>query len=187
MPESSIPDPEEDYVEPYLELAEHLVDLPDEKLPQVISISYGMNEQVLPQSYAKDVCDLFGVLGTRGVSVISAAGNNGPGVGCQSNDGKNATRFIPMFPGTCPYVTAVGATESNSPEVATNFSSGGFSNYFPRPEWQDDVLEKYLESNGDEWEGYFNREGRAYPDVAALGWGYQIMNHDEVETTGGTR
>ena len=183
----SIPDPEEEWVEPYLEFAEYLADLPDEELPQVVSISYGINEQVLPESYAKETCDTFGVLGMRGVSVISAAGNNGPGVACQTNDGKNTTRFLALFPGSCPYVTAVGATESNSPEVATNFSSGGFSEYFDRPDWQDDVIKKYLEEHGDEWEGYYNPDGRAYPDIAALGWGYQIVNHDEVETTGGTR
>ncbi len=31
-----------------------------------------------------------------------------------------------------------------TPEVAWNFSSGGFSKYFPRPSWQDTAVETYL-------------------------------------------
>ena len=173
--------------ESYLELGVHLLDLPDERLPQVISISYGTNEQVLDESYARTVCDTFGQLGTRGVSIIAAAGNLGPGVSCLANDGSNSTRFLPGFPASCPYVTAIGATEGNNPEVATNFSSGGFSLYFDRPAWQKDAVGSYLDAHGEEWEGCYNRDGRGYPDVAALGWGHQTVNHGVVETTGGTR
>ena len=174
-------------VEPYLEFASYLLDLPDDQLPRVISISYSINEQILPRSYTRQVCDIFGQLGTRGVSIITAAGNRGPGVSCMANDGSNATRFMPAFPASCPYVTTLGATEGNTPEKAINFSSGGFSDHFARPAWQNSAVGAYLKAHGDEWKGYYNAGGRAYPDVAALGWGYQILNHDVVQTTGGTR
>lgn len=187
IPDLDIPDPDEDYVEPYLSFTTHLLSLPDEDLPQVVSISYGVNEQHIPFSYANTVCDQIGELGLRGVSVITSAGNTGPGVSCLSNDGKNTTKFLPGFPQSCPYITSVGGTVDNGPETAYNYSSGGFSDYWKRPEWQSDVIDDYLEEHGDEWEGFYNKSGRAFPDVASLAWGHQIMNHDVVETTGGTR
>ena len=165
----------------------YLLSLPDKDLPQVVSISYGVNEQHVPKPYAKQVCNMFGQLGTRGVSVVVASGDFGPGYSCQSNDGKNTTKFLPGFPATCPYVTSVGGTESNSPEVAASLSGGGFSEYWSRPNWQDKTIDKYLKKYGNEWKGYYNKNGRAYPDVAALASNHQIMNHGEQETTGGTR
>ncbi|KAN0113839.1 serine protease [Russula decolorans] len=59
---------------------------------------------------------------------------------CLSNDGMNRTEFLPAFPASCPFVTAVGGTTQVNPEVAANFSGGGFSNYFARPSYQNTVL-----------------------------------------------
>jgi len=42
-------------------------------------------------------------------------------------------------------VTSVGAT-NNIDEVGTFFSGGGFSDYFPRPSYQDDAVKTYLEN-----------------------------------------
>lgn len=165
----------------------HLLDLPDDQLPQVVSISYGVNEQAVPKARAKQICNMFGLLGTRGVSVIVASGDTGPGVSCQSNDGANSTKFLPSFPATCPYVTSVGATESNGPESAKNFSSGGFSEYWPRPAWQEEAVGKYLSKHGRQWQGYYNPEGRGVPDVAAQGKAYLIINHGLVQPADGTR
>jgi tripeptidyl-peptidase-1 len=67
--------------------------------------------------------------------------------------------------------------------TAVNFSSsGGFSNYFPRPTYQDGHVETYFhrahltypyysELNVDfnTTTGIYNRIGRAYPDVSANG------------------
>lgn len=49
-------------------------DLPDDKLPHTLSISYGEDEQSVPKSYAEKVCTMFGQLGARGVSIIFASG-----------------------------------------------------------------------------------------------------------------
>lgn len=141
----------------------------------------------MPRPYAQQVCDLFGQLGTRGVSILAASGDAGPGQSCQSNNGSEAVRFLPAFPASCPWVTTVGATEGNSPEVAAALSGGGFSDYFARPAYQYDAVEAYLEKHGKEWEGYYNRSGRAFPDVAALGKNYPIFNHDVIESADGTR
>ena len=61
--------------------------------------------------------------------------------------------FNPSFPGTCPYITSVGATmvKPNAtvfePEMACMeviYSGGGFSNYFAMPEYQKDAVDYYL-------------------------------------------
>ena len=56
---------------------------------------------------------------------------------------------------SCPYVTAVGATERISPEVATNFSGGGFSRYFDTPSYQAEAVKKYVTSLGSKYEGLY--------------------------------
>lgn len=181
-------------IETWLELAEHILNLPTNKLPSVISISWGEYEQHLPKQYARQVCNKFGQIGTRGVSIIVPAGNFGVAISCQSNDGKNTTKFLPTWPSACPYVTTVGATGGNAPESvwsdgdSSPFSAGGgFSDLFPRPEYQDKTVKEYLKKYGKKWKSYFNPNGRAYPDVAALGVEFQVMVRGKVESATGTR
>jgi tripeptidyl-peptidase-1 len=82
--------------EPYLEFLQSVLKLKQKDLPQVISTSYGENEQSVPKSYALSVCNLFAQLGSRGVSVICSSGDSGVGSACISNDGKNTTKFQPQ-------------------------------------------------------------------------------------------
>ena len=112
-------------------------------------------------------CSLFAQLGARGVSVIFASGDTGVGSACETNDGKNTTRFLPIFPASCPFVTTVGGTFHVQPERAASFSSGGFSDRFPRPAYQRDAVDQYLARLGSRWEGLYNPGGRGFPDVAA--------------------
>ncbi|KAL3963246.1 hypothetical protein ACCO45_000250 [Purpureocillium lilacinum] len=143
-PDLDIWDPDTQWVEPYDIFFSYLLDLDDEALPRVVSISYGVNEQDVPRAHAQRICDMIGQLGTRGVSVIASSGDQGPGVSCLSNDGTNTTKFLPAFPASCPYVTSVGGTHGHGPEVAWNLSSGGFSEYWPRPAWQEMAVGEYL-------------------------------------------
>ncbi|EHK25673.1 uncharacterized protein TRIVIDRAFT_31861 [Trichoderma virens Gv29-8] len=186
IPDLDLSDTDNQALEPYLEFASHLLSLDDDELPKVVSISYGANEQLFPRSYAQQVCDMFGQLGTRGVSIVVASGNLGPGVSCQSNDGTKRPKFMPSFPATCPYVTSVGATYGINPEIAVNFSSGGFSDYFIRPQWQDEAIEGYLKLHGREWKGYYNPHGRGFPDVAAQGVNYRFWSHGNEDSASGT-
>ena len=61
----------------------------------------------------------------------------------------------------------------------TGWTSGsGFSNYSSTPEWQREEVESYLSSPVDLPESqYFNRNGRAYPDVAAFGHNCAMYQH----------
>ncbi|KAL2017337.1 hypothetical protein VTK56DRAFT_2310 [Thermocarpiscus australiensis] len=169
--------------EPFLEFLDALLAKPDDQLPHVLSISYGDDELGVPRPYALRVCDMFAALAARGVSVFVATGDGGAaGTGqtqCVSNDGAARKMFVPTFPGSCPYVTAVGATDNVAPPVAgADFSAGGFSDFFTRPAWQDEVVLPYvgrLVRENDPRVALFNRTGRAMPDISAIGSGFQII------------
>jgi tripeptidyl-peptidase-1 len=183
--------------EPYLAWVTYV--LKQKKLPQVISTSYGDDEQTVPAEYAKRVCNDFAQLGARGVSLLFSSGDGGAGNAagqnaeeCISNDGKNTTKFLPSFPAGCPYVTTVGATQGFQPEVAAYrpanslgpdnklhgyYASGsGFSEYFSRPKYQDDAVKGYLKKIGNEHKGlYYNAAGRGYPDISAQGLYFEFF------------
>lgn len=108
VPDGDQPSLADNSNEPFLEFAMGLLAMDNAAIPNSISISYGENEQEIPLAYATQVCNMFAQLGARGKSIIVASGDSGTGDFCQANDGTNATRFQPQFPGACPYVTAVG-------------------------------------------------------------------------------
>jgi hypothetical protein len=65
--------------------------------------------------------------------------------------------------------------KNSSPEIAASNSSigfasgGGFSNYFPRLEYQLSVVPACISGVGPEHSGLYNSSGCAYPDIAAQG------------------
>lgn len=140
----------------------------------------------MPEKYARSVCNLFTQLGSRGVSVLFSSGDSGVGGACITNDGSNTTHFPPQFPAACPWVTSVGATTHTSPETAVSFSSGGFSDLWERPSYQNDAVSAYLEALGDEWAGLFNPKGRAFPDVAAQGENFAVYTAGSLANLEGT-
>lgn len=174
------------------------------KPTNVISASYGQAESDLPINYTKRQCNEFLKLGLQGHSILIASGDYGvasfPGDGGSANGclGPKGTIFNPQYPSNCPYVTSVGGTmlypdqtvempESvmhvNLSGTAQNFSSsGGFSNYFPQPSYQQAAVAEYFATADPPYpyysgfsvdfnttKGLYNRIGRAYPDVAANG------------------
>ncbi|KAK7926816.1 tripeptidyl-peptidase sed3 [Apiospora marii] len=170
--------------EPYLELLEHLLALPDSSphFPHVLSVSYADDEQSVPRAYAERVCDLFAQLAARGTTTVVATGDGGVrGTGqvtqCVSNDGEGRPMFIPTFPASCPYVTAVGATLASGgpPFEAASFSAGGFSNYFRTPRWQRRDAASYVAAMGPSHAGFYNASGRAAPDLSTIGINYLIQ------------
>ncbi|KAJ5110435.1 Peptidase S8/S53 subtilisin/kexin/sedolisin [Penicillium argentinense] len=186
VPDLDQPDPNNNNNEPYLDFLQNVVKMSNEELPQVISTSYGENEQSVPEKYARTVCNLFAQLGSRGVSVIFSSGDSGVGAACQTNDGKNTTHFPPQFPAACPWVTSVGATTHTSPEKAVSFSSGGFSDLWERPKYQEEAVSAFLQDLGDQWSGLFNAKGRAFPDVAAQGQNFAIYEKGRLTRVDGT-
>ncbi|KAH9826510.1 Pro-kumamolisin, activation domain [Teratosphaeria destructans] len=118
--------------EPYLTWLNYA--LAQDDLPQVISSSYGDDEQTVPESYAARACSQFAQLGARGITFLVSSGDAGVGAddSCYTNDNSSTYEFLPSFPTGCPWVTSVGATANFNPETAVSrFASGaGFSNYF---------------------------------------------------------
>ncbi|KAA1473405.1 tripeptidyl peptidase A [Dentipellis sp. KUC8613] len=178
--------------EPYADWLDFI--LSQKAIPQTITTSYGDDEQTVPESYAKRVCADFAKLGARGVTLTFSSGDNGVGDGnpnpknqtCFTNDGRNATAFIPLFPASCPYVTSVGGT-IHVPEVAVFFSGGGFSNYFPRPLYQEAAVRRYLDALPEgTYKGLFNPNGRAIPDVAAQADNFRVFVGGRAGLVGGT-
>ncbi|KAK1758950.1 peptidase-like protein [Echria macrotheca] len=187
VPDLDQPDPDASDNEPYVDFLDYMLKLPDNKLPQTLTTSYGEDEQSVPRPYVEKVCQMFGQLGARGVSVIFSSGDTGVGSACQTNDGKNTTRFLPIFPAACPWVTSVGATRYVQPEAAVGFSSGGFSDVFPRPLYQELAVSSYLRFQlKDRWKGLYNPSGRGFPDVAAQGVRFHVIDRDQDVLVGGT-
>ncbi|KAF9118448.1 hypothetical protein BGX30_004561 [Mortierella sp. GBA39] len=171
--------------------------LKSQELPHTLSISYGSEEQTVPRNYAQRVCNGFAILGARGTSVIVSSGDQGVGDNnpdpaaqqCFTNDGKNQTKFLAVFPASCPFVTSVGATTGFHPEVAvSNFGSGGgFSWYFKRPPYQKRAVDAYLALLPKGlYKGLYRPTGRAYPDVAAQGYHYRIWLGGKPVSVSGT-
>lgn len=109
IPDLNTPDNSD---EPYLVWANYMAGLPDDQVPQVISTSYGDDEQTVSKSYSDAVCAQFAQLGARGVTLFFSSGDFGVGSDdtCISNIDNTTAMFIPSFPSNCPYVTVVGAT-----------------------------------------------------------------------------
>jgi tripeptidyl-peptidase-1 len=132
-------------------------------------------------------------LGLQGVSMLFSSGDYGvasfPGDpssnGCL---GPQKIIFNPQYPSGCPYITSVGGTMLYANQTvydaesimqvdlggsAANFSSsGGFSNYFPQPNYQKSAVETYfargkpsypfyseLNVNFSTTKGLYNRSG----------------------------
>ncbi|KAH9164898.1 subtilisin-like protein [Lactarius sanguifluus] len=162
---------------------EYVLDQKD--IPRTISISYGYEERYVPREYAFFVCDMFAKLGALGVSVLVSSGNDGTGKGtCMNKNGM--VRFIPRFPGTCPYVTVVGGTTDYQPEVAAVFSGGGFSNHFERPPYQRQAVPTFLEDLGSRYQGLYNASGRGIPDIAAQSIDFQFFFNGQEQRESGT-
>ncbi|KAJ5708887.1 hypothetical protein N7493_010221 [Penicillium malachiteum] len=182
---------DEDENEPYLIYYEYLLSKTNAELPQVISHSYGDDEQTVPVKYAKSVCNLIGLNTLRGLTILHSSGDEGVGSACQSTDGTKA-QFNPIFPATCPYVTAVGGTSGVSPEYAWEASSGGFSNIWDRAWFQESAVETYLTHVTEETKKYYSQytdfEGRGFPDVSShsLYPDFEIILGGEAYLSGGT-
>jgi tripeptidyl-peptidase-1 len=169
----------------------------NEELPQVISNSYGDQEDVrdpmnpfptemgsfelttsqgVPLDYAKLTCNLVGLLGLRGMA---------PDL--------KTVEFGSVFPASCPYLTAIGGTSDSNPETAWDGSSGGFSRYFEQPSWQKATVDDYLRTQvSNETYAYYGRYtnwgGRAFPDVSAhsLDPYFQVIYNGKPDGSGGT-
>ncbi|KAF8309184.1 subtilisin-like protein [Clavulina sp. PMI_390] len=167
------------------------------KPTNVISTSYAYNEADLTPFYENRQCNEYMKLGLQGVTVLyssgdyGVAGNSGqcidPTTGEYGTGGTaNYIRFNPSFPGTCPWITSVGATQvnPNSTVLAAEsaceqviYSGGGFSNVFPMPGYQKSAVASYFKNHKPSYTAtqYNNSQiTRGFPDISANGANYVV-------------
>ena len=160
---------------------------------KVISTSYGYNEADLTAAYEQRQCNEYMKLGLAGTTFLYSSGDfgvGGNGGQCINPDGTfndgTSGRFNPSFPATCPYITAVGATQIKpgasvtAPEEACEtviFSGGGFSNVFPLPSYQAAAVNSFFANHPPPYTAaqYNNSKVvRGYPDISANGANYVV-------------
>lgn len=168
QPDATVPDNE-----PFLELLLWIDSTTgaggSRPLHKVLSISYGDDETTVSVPYAQRVNVEFMKLGLRGVSILVASGDGG--VSGPHHQTCPGGKFVPVFPASSPYVTAVGGTTSFSPEIGASLSGGGFSRLFARPDYQKQDVNQYImsarQANQLPDPSLFEITNRAYPDIAA--------------------
>ncbi|KAA6409887.1 MAG: subtilisin [Lasallia pustulata] len=172
----------------------------------VISTSYAYNEADLTAFYEMRQCNEYMKLGLQGVTVLyssgdyGVAGNRGQCIDPASGRYNNGTtgKFNPSFPGTCPYITSVGATQIKpnasitQPEEACEtviYSGGGFSNVFPLPAYQASAVQSWFANHPPPYGAdRFNNSQmtRGFPDVSANGANYVVAVDGRFELVYGT-
>lgn len=115
---------------PFADDLQYLLPLPDKDLPTVLCVPYALTEDFIPPSMLDRLCSQYAQLGARGVSVIYASGDSGPGDTYLDSNGTRS--FTPIFPASSLFIISVGGTARVDPERA----GGGFSHFFPHPACQ---------------------------------------------------
>lgn len=175
---------------------------------KVISSSYGYNEADLTPRYERRQCGEYLKLGLQGVTFLFSSGDSGvAGIGgqCIDSASRNYTlpdaahgKFNPSFPGTCPYITSVGATQIIPGQTTTQHekaaesvisSGGGFSNLFPLPDYQSIAVSSYFTDHNPPYgaDRYNNsQKTRGYPDLSANGVNYVAAVDGKFHKVSGT-
>ena len=149
------------------------------KPTNVVSLSYELAEfnEGTTDNYQKRQCNEYMKLGLQGVSFVFSSGDSGVSSSWGCGGTRKQQLFNPNFPSNCPYVTSVGATTltgsaaTDHERAVTQFpSGGGFSNFFPRPSYQDAAVKAFFKSaeaptypfytTADIGDGIYNRSGR---------------------------
>nr|OQO12533.1 Tripeptidyl-peptidase sed1 [Rachicladosporium sp. CCFEE 5018] len=158
------------------------------KPTNVISISYGEQEDDLPTNYQQRQRNEFMKLGLQGTSVLIASGDSG--VAARGTDDGNADGclgngevFNPDFPASCPCVTSAGATylppggnAAKDEEVAVTCfpSGGGFPNIYPQPSYQHTAVNTYLTTHTPPYKTYNTSGMNNPPETVTKGGIYNV-------------
>lgn len=140
----------------------------------------------LSQDQVSRINTAFQVLGARGVSVFASSGDGGSHFSFTEFSGGDIADTLnqiscefqmPVFPTCSPYVISVGgemwgiggATDPITWAGYGGGSGGGFSWQFDQPAHQNATVAAYLAGGDLPPTSSFNTQGRAYPDISAVG------------------
>ena len=170
--------------------------------------------ELTSKKYVERVNVEFLKMALRGVTIVVSSGDAGaPG---RTNEGCGYSRPMnPAFPGSSPYITSVGATYVDYKNATKNATTplcrdfgcivstdersigfeqagwtagGGFELYLNQtPWWQADAVHGYLDSGVTlPSQTLYNNNGRAYPDLTAIGHNCPIYIQSEMQGIDGT-
>ncbi|KAL7940291.1 peptidase S8/S53 domain-containing protein [Trichoderma barbatum] len=169
------------------------------KPTNVISMSYEAGELFYPDAYMMRQCAEFMKLALQGTTVVVSSGDDGVGAApyCEGPEETFFTGLHPsscpyvLSVGGTEWQLPAGkspqpwAVLNEVPAYSVYVTGGGFSNVFPMPSYQKDAVAAYFSKVQLPFKGYderiidgnynvsrdghYWRQGRAYPDVAAVG------------------
>ena len=204
--------------EPFLDWLMQLEDTDDAEMPLVHSVSYSDDAKTMPTWFKRRVNEEFMKLALRGITVLVASGDDGVSGSFVAEHGmKYCGVNREEFPSSSPWVTSVGGTQlaqENVPvcgyasekvmvqcphdgEVVCTSdkgggitSGGGFSSDFPRPWYQHEAVEYYLQQADNPIPSQdkltYNKSGRGYPDLAAVSSNYLVLMGEDLQAMSGT-
>merc|ERR1719352_48268 len=159
--------------------------------PNVVSLSYGSQKiDFCDSTTTKRLSEDVQKLGTMGVTVVIASGDDGSGG--NTRQGSNNGKLSPSFPASIPYALAVGSTFfdsglSGEEQATTQFGSGGgFSYDYDMPSYQTSAVNSYMAKNPKTGTSSYAQKGRASPDVALLGEKFAVVDGGRTLAVGGT-
>jgi subtilase family serine protease len=180
----------------------------DSEIPYVHSFSYGIFG--IDNSSAQFLNEEFMKAGLRGITLLFASGDGGVGTRFAYQNTTFCQKFPSHFPSSSPYVTAVGATMWSTlytPMCNQSLSctevkeitcmedygglittGGGFSEFFPMPSYQKNVVTSYLNNSNTAFppSDAFNSAGRAYPDISVAGDNFVVIIGQYIYQVSGT-
>lgn len=135
----------------------------------------GDTESNFDSSYLDRICNEFMKAGSLGISIFFSSGDSGVG---GNKEPSCSNGFYALFPSSCPYVTSIGGTEiTNGQEIVADFgrynnkvtsAGGGYSRYFPAPDYNAKVTAAYAQSLSPDVQQQFNASMRGYPDLSLI-------------------
>merc|ERR1712063_141352 len=155
----------------------------DANPPAVMSISYGALEPELSASVMNSF-NTEAMKLVQGISIFVSSGDDGV-ANFQARGDVSNCGYVPSFPATSPYVTAVGATQggiNGGPEIVCSAktggqitSGGGFSGNFDAPSWQKSAVQHYFDNVATQPQSGYATTGRGYPDITMAGFNYDVV------------
>jgi|EP00966_Prymnesium_polylepis_P185914 tripeptidyl-peptidase I len=112
----------------------------------------------------------FAKAAARGISLLAAAGDSG--AGCAT------TGYVPTFPASSPWITAVGGLQGGADGAASEEvwppGGGGFSNYYARPAYQEAAVSAFFNKGQLPSQHLWNRTGAGFPDISAHAMDFDV-------------